>query len=73
MYSNLTVFICIIIEGEIAYKEYLRKNAVILPLNTDIPLTSQRAGYRDPIKLNSQVYNQKPFSKPENNLDPNGK
>lgn len=58
---------------EVEDKEYRRKNAVRLPPDTNIPLTSNLASHREPRMINSRVYETRIIpgtNKTPNNLDP---
>lgn len=55
-----------------AYKEYMAKTALVLSMDADIPLTTQKFSYRLPKSLNSRVYEKGILPpRPLNHLDPN--
>lgn len=57
-----------------AYKEYMAKTALVLSMDADIPLTTQRSGYRVPKSVNPRVYEKTTLpSLPPNHLEPNRK
>lgn len=60
-----------LLDEELEHKEWVKKNAVVLPMDIVIPLTTQKSSYRLPKLINSRAYERDPLPRSENNLKPN--